>query len=62
MHNNASGLLSSSLIVDADITTATITNDKLANISSSNIPGDIVVRDGSGNFANKYDYNRWYGD
>ena len=51
VHNSAAGLLSSSLIVDADITTATITNDKLANISSADIPGDIVVRDGSGNFA-----------
>ncbi len=51
VHNSSAGLLSSSLIVDADITTATITNDKLANISSSNVPGDIVVRDGSGNFA-----------
>lgn len=51
VHTNASGLLSTSLIVDADITTATITNDKLANISSSDIPGDIVVRDGSGNFT-----------
>jgi trimeric autotransporter adhesin len=51
IHNNSSGLLSSSLIVDADITAATITNDKLANISSSNIANDIVVRDSSGNFA-----------
>jgi gas vesicle protein len=51
VHNNSSGLLSSSLIVDADITAATITNDKLANISSSNIANDIVVRDGSGNFS-----------
>jgi hypothetical protein len=50
VHTNSSGLLSTSLIVDADITSATITNDKLANISSSNVPGDIVVRDGSGNF------------
>ncbi len=50
VHNSSSGLLSSSLIVDADITAATITNDKLADISSSNVPGDIVVRDSSGNF------------
>jgi hypothetical protein len=50
VHNSNTGLLSSSLIVDGDITAATITNDKLANISSSNVPGDIVVRDGSGNF------------
>ena len=51
VHTNASGLLSTSLIVDSDITTATITNDKLATISSSDTPGDIVVRDGSGNFS-----------
>ncbi len=51
VHNDASGNLSSSLIVDADITSATITNDKLATVSNSDIPGDIVVRDGLGNFA-----------
>jgi hypothetical protein len=51
VHNNASGLLSSSLIVDADITNATISNAKLATISSANNAGNIVVRDGSGNFA-----------
>ena len=51
VHNNASGLLSSSLIVDGDITSATISNAKLATISSTNTSGNIVVRDGSGNFA-----------
>jgi gas vesicle protein len=51
VHNNASGLLSSSLIVDADITNATISNAKLATISSADTAGNIVVRDGSGNFA-----------
>ncbi len=61
VHNDASGNLSSSLIVNADITAATITgasianatiaNANLATISSSNIAGDIVVRDGSGNFS-----------
>ena len=51
VHNNASGNLSSSLIVDADITNATISNAKLATISSANTSGNIVVRDGSGNFA-----------
>ena len=51
VHNNASGDLSSSLIVDADITNATISNAKLATISSTNTSGNIVVRDGSGNFA-----------
>jgi hypothetical protein len=51
IHNDSSGLLSSSLIVNADITNATIANAKLATISSADIPGNIVVRDGSGNFA-----------
>ena len=51
VHNSATGLLSTSLIVDADIAAATITNDKLATISSFDIAGDIVVRDGTGNFA-----------
>ncbi len=51
VHNNAAGLLSSSLIVNADITNATISNAKLATISSTNTAGNIVVRDGSGNFA-----------
>jgi trimeric autotransporter adhesin len=51
VHNDASGLLSSSLIVNADITNATISNAKLATINSANITGAIVVRDGSGNFA-----------
>ena len=51
IHNNASGVLSSGLIVDADITGGTITNDKLATISSMDIAGAIVVRDGSGNFT-----------
>ncbi len=50
VHTNASGTLSTSLIVNADITPATITNASLATISSSNVPGDIVVRDGSGDF------------
>ncbi|MCL5875793.1 MAG: tail fiber domain-containing protein [Candidatus Dependentiae bacterium] len=51
VHSSSNGTLSSSLIVDADITNATISNSKLASISSSNTPGSIVVRDGSGNFA-----------
>jgi hypothetical protein len=51
VHSNSVGLLSSSLIVNGDITNATISNAKLATISSADIPGDIVVRDGSGNFA-----------
>jgi hypothetical protein len=51
VHNNAAGLLSSSLIVDADITAAIITNDKLATVSSTGTPGSIVVYDGSGHFT-----------
>ncbi len=51
IHNNGAGLLSSSLIVNADITNSTISNAKLATISSADINGNIVVRDGSGNFA-----------
>lgn len=51
VHNDASGLLSSSLIVNDDITDATIANEKLATIDSANTAGAIVVRDGSGNFS-----------
>jgi len=51
VHNGDLGDLSSSLIVDADITDATISNAKLATIASADIPDNIVVRDGAGNFA-----------
>ncbi len=51
VHTNTSGLLSTSLIVNADITPATIANSSLAAIASTNTPGAIVVRDGSGNFS-----------
>jgi len=65
IHNNSSGLLSSSLIVNADISaSAAIADTKLATIStvgkvansattatSANIPNTIVLRDGSGNFS-----------
>jgi len=51
VHNNTSGLLSSSLIINGDITNATIANTKLATITSSNIANNIVVRDASGNFS-----------
>jgi trimeric autotransporter adhesin len=50
VHNTSGGVLFPQLIEDPDIAEATITNDKLANISSSNIPGDIVVRDSVGDF------------
>jgi hypothetical protein len=50
-HFNTDGLLSSSLIVNADITNSTITNAKLATVSSTNDSSYIVARDGSGNFA-----------
>ena len=62
VHNNASGLLSTSLIVDADVSgSAAIADTKLATIStsgkvantattatSSNTANTIVLRDGSG--------------
>jgi trimeric autotransporter adhesin len=50
VHNTSGGVLFTQLVEDPDIAAATITNDKLANISSSNIPGDIVVRDSVGDF------------
>ena len=65
VHNNASGLLSTSLIVNADVDpAAAIVDTKLATIStagkvansatsatSSNVPSTIVMRDASGNFS-----------
>ncbi len=65
IHNNASGVLSSSLIVNADVSaSAGIVDTKLATLSTagkvansattattSNTPSTIVLRDGSGNFA-----------
>lgn len=44
IHNNTSGVLSSSLIVEADITNATITGTKIASatITGSNIAADTV--------------------
>ena len=65
LHNNSSGLFSSSLIVNADVDpTAAIVDTKLATIStagkvansattatSTNIANAIVARDASGNFA-----------
>lgn len=65
VHNNASGLLTSSLIVNADVDpAAAIADTKLATIStpgkvanaatsakSTNDPDSIVLRDASGNFS-----------
>jgi len=65
VHNDASGLLSSSLLVNADVSaSAAIADTKLATIStagkvansattatSANTASAIVARDGSGNFA-----------
>ena len=51
LHNDSAGSISTSLVVDADITNNTISNAKLATISSADIPGYIVVRDNLGNFA-----------
>ncbi len=45
------GQLTSSLIVDDDITNATISTAKLASVSSGNTSSYIVQRDGSGNFS-----------
>ena len=50
VHNDALGNLSTSLIVDADITNDTITNDKLADIATADIPNTLVLRDSLGNF------------
>lgn len=49
VHNNSSGLLTTSLIVDADITNATISNGKLATASATNTTSSVMLRDGSGN-------------
>ena len=43
--------MTASPVVDADIASATITNDKLATISSTGVQGSIVVLNGSGNFT-----------
>lgn len=51
VHNSAAGLLSSSLIVNGDITAGTIANDRLATIATADTPGAIVLRDGTGNFT-----------
>ncbi|MFA6066703.1 MAG: hypothetical protein WC707_05990 [Candidatus Babeliaceae bacterium] len=51
VHNSALGVLTSSLIVNSDITPGTISNASLATISSTDTPGNIVVRDLAGNFA-----------
>lgn len=65
VHTDANGLLLTSLIVNADISSsAAISDDKLATISTSgkvansattatsaNTPNSIVARDGSGNFS-----------
>ena len=65
VHNDDNGLLSTSLIINEDISSlAGITDDKLATITTpgkvansattataANIPNTIVARDGSGNFS-----------
>jgi hypothetical protein len=65
VHNNSSGVLSTSLVIDADVSSiAAISDTKLATIStsgkvansattaaSSNTANTIVLRDGSGNFS-----------
>lgn len=49
--HNVNGDVSSSLLLNADVTDATLTNAKFATISSANNNGYIVVRDGSGSFS-----------
>jgi hypothetical protein len=51
VHNDANGNLSTSLVVNADVLDATLTNSKFATLSSTNTPLYIVVRDASGNFS-----------
>jgi hypothetical protein len=51
VHTDSQGTLSTSLIVNADITAATIANSALATVSSGLNNGYIVARDSSGNFA-----------
>lgn len=51
LHNLVTtGEVKSSLIIDGDITPGTIANDKLATQSSANNSGNIVTRDGGGQF------------
>ena len=49
--NSGGGYLTTSAIVDADIQNSTITNSKLATVSSANTNSYIMARDGSGNVA-----------
>jgi hypothetical protein len=51
VHNSNLGVLTTSLIVNADITIGTIQTDRLSNVSSTNTNNNIVVRNGSGDFA-----------
>lgn len=51
LHADSSGILTSSAVVNGDIANGTISNEKLATISSGNTTHCIVQRDASGNFA-----------
>ncbi len=51
VHTDVLGNLSTSLIVNADITSGTIANSALATVSSSSNNNYIVARDSSGNFT-----------
>lgn len=58
VHNDAvTGKLTSSLIVNADITPTTIANNKLATASVANVFGNIVIRDGSTGYINVQQVN-----
>lgn len=52
IHNDSTGLLSTSLITNQDITAGTITDDRLASVvDNANTANAIVKRDANGNFA-----------
>lgn len=51
VHAEIDGVLSSSSIVNNDIANGTVQNIKLATLSSTDSPDNIVLRDSTGNFA-----------
>ena len=60
---SGTGVLTSSLLVDADITPGTIADNKLSSlVESTNVPSSLVKRDGSGSFlANTITANSFNG-
>jgi hypothetical protein len=51
IHNNDSGVISSSLIINSDISGNSISNGKLATVTPDNNINYIVSRDGNGDFS-----------